>query len=129
MNGNFRLVVIATDVVSISAEMEVPKLSGDDLRNIKEVSKRHDVFDVLANSVAPSIYGHNYIKKALILQLLGGDQKKLENGTNLRGDINLLLIGDPSTAKSQVIKYKNSYLIKNIKDYLKRFQNKLKNKE
>jgi len=100
------LVVIATNISSISAELEIPRLSGDDLSNIKEVSKRSDVFDILANSVAPSIYGHSYIKKALILQLLGGDQKILDNGTNLRGDINLLLIGDPSTAKSQVKKIK-----------------------
>ena len=96
------MVVIATNINSISGELEVPRLSGDDLRNIKEVSQRSDVFDILANSIAPSIYGHAYIKKALILQLLGGDQKVLENGTRLRGDINLLLIGDPSTAKSQV---------------------------
>ena len=96
------MVVIATNIHSISGELEIPRLSGDDLSNIKEVSKRSDVFEVLANSVAPSIYGHSYIKRALILQLLGGDQKKLDNGTNLRGDINLLLIGDPSTAKSQV---------------------------
>lgn len=86
--------------------MDIPRLTGDDLRNIKDLSQRSDVFDVLANSVAPSIYGHHYIKKGLILQLLGGTEKNLENGTHLRGDINLLLIGDPSTAKSQV-NYKN----------------------
>jgi DNA replication licensing factor MCM3 len=86
------------------------------LSNIKQVSKRSDVFEVLANSVAPSIYGHSYIKKALILQLLGGDRKLLDNGTNLRGDINLLLIGDPSTAKSQVINlYLINLILKNVK--------------
>lgn len=86
----------------MTVEMDIPRLTGDDLRNIKDLSQRSDVFDVLANSVAPSIYGHHYIKKGLILQLLGGTEKNLENGTHLRGDINLLLIGDPSTAKSQV---------------------------
>lgn len=81
----------------------MPKISGEDIRHIKEVSQRHNVFEILSSSLAPSIYGHKYIKKALILQLLGGIEKNLDNGTHLRGDINILLIGDPSTAKSQVI--------------------------
>jgi DNA replication licensing factor MCM3 len=82
--------------------LDIPKLTGDDIRHIKEVSSRNDVFEVLGNSIAPGIYGHMEIKKALILQLLGGSEKNLDNGTHLRGDINILLIGDPSTAKSQV---------------------------
>ena len=101
-SGNFRTVLIASNVQSISSELDVPKITGDDLRNIKEISGREDVFDVLANSFSPSIYGQDYIKKAMIMQLLGGVEKNLENGTHLRGDINILLIGDPSTAKSQV---------------------------
>jgi DNA replication licensing factor MCM3 len=90
-------------VLSITSDLEMPKVTGNDIRNIKEISSRQDVFEVLSNSFAPSIYGHKYIKRALILQLLGGAEKNLENGTHLRGDINVLLIGDPSTAKSQVI--------------------------
>ena len=102
LSGNFKTYLIASNVQSITTELEVPKITGDDLRHIKEISGRSDVFDVLANSFSPSIYGHSYIKKAMILQLLGGVEKNLENGTHLRGDINILLIGDPSTAKSQV---------------------------
>jgi DNA replication licensing factor MCM3 len=101
-SGVVRTVLIASNVQSITSELEIPKFSGEDLRNIKEISQRSDVFEVLANSIAPGIYGHGYIKKALILQLLGGGEKNLENGTHLRGDINIMLIGDPSTAKSQV---------------------------
>jgi len=54
--------------------------------------------------VAPSIFGHNYVKKSILLQLLGGTEKCLDSGTRLRGDLNMLLIGDPGCAKSQFLR-------------------------
>jgi DNA replication licensing factor MCM3 len=116
-SGIVRTVLIASHVQSITSELEIPKFSGEDLRNIKEISQRSDVFEVLANSIAPGIYGHEYIKKALILQLLGGGEKNLENGTHLRGDINIMLIGDPSTAKSQVTFLNNSVFIYSFSNF------------
>ena len=62
-----------------------PTITDTDIENIKKVARRKKAFDILANSLAPSIYGHDYIKKAVFLMLLGGMEKNLSNGTHIRG--------------------------------------------
>ena len=104
-SGNFRTVLLANHCRGVGKEVNGLVMRPTDIKHIKSVSKRNDIFTLLSRSLAPSIYGHAYIKKALLLMLLGGCEKNLENGTHLRGDINILLVGDPSTAKSQMLRF------------------------
>ena len=70
-----------------------------------QLSKELDVFKKISQSIAPSIFGHADIKMAIACLLFGGSPKRLADGMKLRGDINVLLLGDPSTAKSQFLKF------------------------
>jgi DNA replication licensing factor MCM6 len=73
-----------------------------------------DLYTKLANSISPSVYGHLDVKKGVLLQLFGGVHKSTMEGIKLRGDINICVVGDPSTAKSQFLKYICSFLPRSI---------------
>ncbi|KAG8178125.1 hypothetical protein JTE90_020830 [Oedothorax gibbosus] len=103
-SGTFRTILIANNIKLLSKEVS-PQISVDDVKKCKKFSKQKNVFDILAHSLAPSIHGNEFIKKAILCLLLGGVEKILPNGTRLRGDINILLLGDPSVAKSQLLRY------------------------
>ncbi|KAG5886368.1 hypothetical protein JTB14_034902 [Gonioctena quinquepunctata] len=104
-NGTFKTILIANNISQISKEAS-PSISREDVARCKSLAKSNEnIFNLLAKSLAPSIHGHDYIKKAILCLLLGGVEKILPNGTRLRGDINVLLIGDPSVAKSQLLRY------------------------
>ena len=71
----------------LSKEVHGPVITDVDIQNIKQATREHGnaMFDLMAQSLAPSIYGHEIIKKSILLQLLGGLERNLENGTHLRG--------------------------------------------
>ncbi|KAL4937193.1 hypothetical protein BDV06DRAFT_216073 [Aspergillus oleicola] len=108
-SSTFRTLVMANNIIQLSSKsgggIAQATITDTDIRNINKISKKKHVFELLSNSLAPSIYGHDYIKKAILLMLLGGMEKNLDNGTHLRGDINILMVGDPSTAKSQMLRF------------------------
>ncbi|CDK24364.1 unnamed protein product [Kuraishia capsulata CBS 1993] len=80
-------------------------LSDAEVAELKEMVRDENVYSKLVQSIAPAVFGHEAVKKGVLLQLLGGVHKKTIDGINLRGDINVCLVGDPSTSKSQFLKY------------------------
>ncbi|XP_076163964.1 minichromosome maintenance 3 [Ptiloglossa arizonensis] len=105
--GTFRTVLIANNIMQLNKDANL-SISHDDVAMCKKLAKNNpckNIFELLSKSLAPSIYGHDYVKKAILCLLLGGIEKLLPNGTRLRGDINIMLIGDPSVAKSQLLRY------------------------
>jgi replicative DNA helicase Mcm len=97
----------------ISSEHEsVPfteiKITDEEQEQILAVSKREDLLKLMQNSIAPSIFATgvmNFVKRSLALQLFGGVSRKNKDGTRTRGDIHILLMGDPGVAKSQLLTY------------------------
>lgn len=98
-----RAVGIHTDLDNTAKGNAV--FSEEEEQEFLEMSRRPDLYSVFADCIAPSIYGNQDIKKAIACLLLGGSKKILPDGMKLRGDINVLLLGDPGTAKSQLLKF------------------------
>lgn len=85
--SSFRTILIANNITQLSKEANLT-ISHDDVAMCKKIAKvnpRKDIFELLSRSLAPSIHGHEYIKKAILCLLLGGVEKILPNGTRLRG--------------------------------------------
>ncbi|MEN6329245.1 MAG: minichromosome maintenance protein MCM [Methanobacteriaceae archaeon] len=86
-------------------EFEELEISPEDEEQIVEMSKDPKIYDKIIRSTAPSIQGYRDVKEAIALQLFGGSAKDLEDKTRIRGDIHILIVGDPGIGKSQMLKY------------------------
>jgi len=100
----FDLIVETNYVEAMDDTFQNLELDKEEVKEILELSKTPKLFTALVGSIAPSIYGHNKIKEALILQLMGGVSKTRDDGVRSRGDIHILLVGDPGSGKSQLLK-------------------------
>ncbi|KAK4999108.1 MCM DNA helicase complex subunit [Elasticomyces elasticus] len=101
----FATVLEANYVVKSHDQLAGFRLTEQDERDIRQLSRDPQIVNKIVNSIAPSIYGHTDIKTAVALSLFGGVSKEAQGKHSIRGDINILLLGDPGTAKSQVLKY------------------------
>ena len=108
--GTFRLTSFNKTMNAVSIEsqevaFEEVEVTEEDEKEILKTSKDPEIYDKMRKSIAPTIFGMYVEKEALILQLFGGLSKEMPDGTYVRGDIHALLVGDPGTAKSQMLTY------------------------
>ena len=88
-----------------SRTIERLEISNEDEKHIFALARKKDAYDILISSYAPHVYGHEVIKEVILLLIVGSVTKRLEDGSARRGDINVLLVGDPGTAKSEMLKF------------------------
>jgi replicative DNA helicase Mcm len=81
------------------------EINSEDEKHIFALARKNDAYDILISSYAPHVYGHEVIKEVILLLIVGSVTKRLEDGSARRGDINVLLVGDPGTAKSEMLKF------------------------
>ncbi|XP_071789959.1 DNA replication licensing factor mcm5-like [Asterias amurensis] len=103
-NPYIRVVGFEIDTEGPGRSSGVPITQSEE-EELRRLAANPNVYEMLAKSIAPSIYGSIDIKKAIACLLIGGSRKRLPDGLTRRGDINLLLLGDPGTAKSQLLKF------------------------
>ena len=101
----FDLLLDANFVEAMGKEVEIVEITPDDERQIRELAKDPFIHRKLIASLAPSIYGYGDMKEAVLYLLFSGVQKRLPDGVTIRSEINVLLVGDPGTAKSQLLQY------------------------
>lgn len=110
--GTYRLTAFDKTMYANSLEsqqmaFEEVDVTPEDEKEILKVSKDPKLYEKMVESIAPTIYGMDVEKEAIVLQLFGGLAKELPDGTRIRGDIHTLFVGDPGTAKSQMLSYMN----------------------
>ncbi|KAI9257230.1 MCM2/3/5 family-domain-containing protein [Phascolomyces articulosus] len=92
-------------VYRLKKQYDQIELTTEDAQKIQELQNDPNIYEKLSRSIAPEIYGHEDVKKTLLLLLVGGVSKVVGDGMKIRGDINICLMGDPGVAKSQLLKF------------------------
>jgi len=105
ISTRFDLAIEANNIIPLEETYDEVKISEEDERQIQELAADSKVFEKLAASIAPSIWGYEEIKKALVLQMFSGVRKVSVDRSVKRGDIHILLMGDPGVAKSVTLKF------------------------
>ena len=90
---------------ALEQEFEELEISEEDEEEIRQLASSPDIYEKIINSTAPSIQGYYEVKEAIAFQLFGGSAKILEDKTHMRGDMHILIVGDPGIGKSQILKY------------------------
>ncbi|KEY68240.1 hypothetical protein S7711_04772 [Stachybotrys chartarum IBT 7711] len=101
----FATILEANNVIKSHDQLAGFRMTEEDEAEIRKLARDPAIIDKIIHSMAPSIYGHTDVKTAVALSLFGGVAKTTKGAHHVRGDINVLLLGDPGTAKSQVLKY------------------------
>jgi DNA replication licensing factor MCM6 len=113
MHETFSMLIILKGSTNIRGEDEdaekdglsfAKSLTEPEFEELKRMIESDHIYSRLVESIAPTVYGHEIVKKGLLLQLMGGVHKQTSEGMHLRGDINICIVGDPSTSKSQFLK-------------------------
>ena len=105
LSTRFELAIETNNLISMEETYEELDISEEDEKQIIEISQDPHLFDSLAKSIAPGVWGYEEIKKCLILQLFGGVRKVFADGQKKRGDMHILLVGDPGVAKSVTLNF------------------------
>jgi DNA replication licensing factor MCM6 len=97
------------ETVEYAQETILNSMNKSEVEDLRDMVHSDRIYSRLVNSIAPMVYGHEYVKKGILLQLMSGVHKSTAEGMQLRGDINICIVGDPSTSKSQFLKYVCSF--------------------
>jgi len=101
----YDLVVETNYIEPLEESYEELEIDRKDEKAIKKLAKDPDIYEKFTRTIAPSIFGHEDIKEALVLQLMGGVKKVRKDGSRTRGDLHILLVGDPGAAKSSLLTF------------------------
>jgi len=105
LSTRFQLAMEVNNLIPLEETFEELKINEEDEMQILELSQDPNIFEKLSKSICPSIWGYEEIKKSLVLQLFGGVKKEHVDGSKSRGDIHILLVGDPGVAKSVTLTF------------------------